>query len=201
MIAYLVVEGEADASLLKRLLPAELLHGVEIVVAGSVSEMASLARTLLVTRRRPVAVVLETDAVKPEFVHERRQNMEDLLYPISAGVPCKVVLAVPHLEAIFFETQRARQATQKLAGQPVSDLLLLLARSDPAAALQELTSGKQLRELLERIDTLNAEDLAALRSTSVLSDLIRFLRLTQEREGNGAGKREETPAAESGQRP
>jgi hypothetical protein len=41
--AYVVCEGERDAQLLKRLLPEEFVSNVEIVAAGGLSAVKSLA--------------------------------------------------------------------------------------------------------------------------------------------------------------
>jgi hypothetical protein len=46
MTAYLVCEGDRDAQLLKRVSPEEILNNVEIIPAGGLSAVKSLARSL-----------------------------------------------------------------------------------------------------------------------------------------------------------
>ncbi len=63
MTAYLVCEGDRDAQLLKRVLPEEILNNVEIISAGGLSAVKSLARSLIVRRQAPVAIVMDADVI------------------------------------------------------------------------------------------------------------------------------------------
>src|SRR5262249_1760204 len=84
MIAYVLVEGPTDERIVRQLIPRDLLEGVGVHAAGSRSGIASLGRTLLVDRRKPLAVVVDADSVAPEVVEERRQNLDDLLGLVAA---------------------------------------------------------------------------------------------------------------------
>ncbi len=99
VIAYIVVEGPADADWLRAALPPESLEDVAIVPAGDISETTSMARTLLVTRRKPLAFVFDADAEAPNVVRERFQSAQEIVGMVAGRVPFRVVMAVPSLEA------------------------------------------------------------------------------------------------------
>src|SRR5688572_3356592 len=103
MKAYVVVEGMLDAVFLRAVLPKELLKVTELVAAGERSNLASVARTLLITRRKPLAIVADADAMDEGSVHEKQQSTEELVRAVAAGLPTKVILVRPALEALFFE--------------------------------------------------------------------------------------------------
>ena len=63
---YVLVEGPSDAAFLRRILPKELLSNAELVIAGGSSGIPSLARSVLVRRKCPVAVVMDSDSVDPD---------------------------------------------------------------------------------------------------------------------------------------
>jgi hypothetical protein len=64
--------------------------------------MASRARSFLVLRRTPVAVVVDAGSLSPAVIEECREGMEELIQAAAGSVPVKVVVAVPEIEAWFF---------------------------------------------------------------------------------------------------
>ena len=74
---YVLVEGPSDAAFLRRILPREVLTDAELVPAGGRSAIASLARSLVVRRRTPIAVVIDSDSLKPDVIEERQQGMQE----------------------------------------------------------------------------------------------------------------------------
>src|SRR4051794_35570127 len=98
---YLLVQGQTDADFLRRLLRPEVTKEAEIVPAGGSAEIPSLARSLLVRRRRPVAVLMDAGALDPVVIQERKESTEELIQAAAASIPVKVVVAVPEIEAWF----------------------------------------------------------------------------------------------------
>lgn len=90
MIAYVLTEEPLDAGALRDALPSELRDGVEFIAAGSISSVKSLARSLLVRRRTPVALVIKGAPLAPELTEERRQNTAEVVASVAAGVPVEV---------------------------------------------------------------------------------------------------------------
>jgi hypothetical protein len=94
MAAYILIEEGLDASALGRALPAEFSEEVVIVLAGNISNVHSLARSLLVKRRTPVALVIKGAKCSPEITQERRQSTEEVVGYVAAGVPMRVLTVV-----------------------------------------------------------------------------------------------------------
>jgi hypothetical protein len=173
MKAYVVTEGPLDVALLGRLLPEDLQQDVLLVQGGGLSSAKSLARSLLVSRRTPVVLVMDADSVVPEVIEERRQSAEEIIGGVAAHVPNKVVVAIPTLEAVFF---RDPAILERLLGRPVSEDVRLVARYDPKGGLERLlgtTCTLQKRE--ELLAALTPEDLAVLQQSEPIKELMDFL--------------------------
>src|SRR5437868_12251823 len=104
---YIFVEGPTDAEFLRRVLPPEALKDAEVVTAGGSSGIPSLARSVLVRRKKPIAVVMDSDSLDPDVIEERQQSTEELIRAADASIPVKVVSAVPEIEAWFFAAPEA----------------------------------------------------------------------------------------------
>jgi hypothetical protein len=117
MKVYLLVEGDADLAFYRRLLPSEIQAETTIVTAGGRSNITSKARSLMVTKRRPLALVTDADAFEPDAVEQRLETLEELLRSATAGVPYKVILAVPETESWFFVVP---EVLERLSGKPLT---------------------------------------------------------------------------------
>src|SRR5262249_40554258 len=152
-----------DIAILKAVIPDESLEDVFLASAGGRSYIASIARTVLATRQKPVAVVIDTDAVAQRLISEQVRTMQDLLHDVAAGVPTKVVPMIPEIETIFFQ---APGLLPRIFGAPLSEEIRLLARFSPKEALGRLfqhSSGpKTIGELLNALDD---DGIDSLRST------------------------------------
>jgi hypothetical protein len=73
--AYVLVEGTPDQAFLRRVLPPEATNEVEIVFANGSYNIPSLARTLLVERHTPVAVVMDSHSLDPEVRTEKGTHL------------------------------------------------------------------------------------------------------------------------------
>jgi hypothetical protein len=173
MTAYIVCEGEYDAHLLRCLLPEELISDVEVVAAGGLSAVKSLARSLIVRRQSPVAIVADADAVLPEHVEQRLQDIEEVVGNIAANTPVKVILAVPEIEAIFFQDI---SLLSRLLGYSPSQDTISLAIYQPKQALNQLISqSESLQSQAQLVDKLTEKDIRELRKSKVIQEVIKFL--------------------------
>ncbi|MBD2453356.1 hypothetical protein H6G80_04620 [Nostoc sp. FACHB-87] len=178
MIAYIVCEGASDVELLQRVLPKELLNNIEIVAAGGLSAIKSLARSLVVRRQVPIAIVADADSVAPEVVQERLSSIEEIVKSVAIDTQVKVILAVPSIEIIFFQD---RSLLSRLLGYEPSPEMLSLATSQPNKVLKQLLSQSQ-RDYSQSSITqqLTNDDLKILRQNSVIQEVIHFLQSVQQ---------------------
>ncbi len=178
MTAYIVCEGGRDAQILKRLLPKELVGNVEIVAAGELSAVKSLARSLVVRRQSPVAIVADADATIPEQVEQRLKDTEEIVRNIAVNTPVKVILAVPTLEVIFFQDV---SLLSRLLGYAPSQDILNLGAYQPWQALKQLISqSNHLQSQSQLVEQLTNEDLEVLRKAPVIQEVIQFLQSVRE---------------------
>ncbi len=176
MTAYIVCEGKHDAQLLKCLLPKECT--VAVVPAGGLSAIKSLARSLVVRRQSPVAIVADADATTPEYVEQRRQDTEEIVGNIAVGTPVKVILAVPALENIFFQDV---PLLSRLLGYTPSQDMLRLAVYQPSQALKQLISqSKNVQSQSQLVEQLTKEDIEVLRKAPVIQEVLLFLQSVRE---------------------
>ena len=153
---YILVEGASDAAFLRRILPQEVLSGAELVTAGGSSGIPSLARSLLVRRKRPVAIVMDSDSVDPDVIEERQQSTEDLVRAADASIPVKVISAVPEIEAWLFV---APEMIERLVGKKVSAEWLSQGKRDPHGVLRRLAENNKRRwDIDEAISALDGHD-------------------------------------------
>ena len=139
MIAYLVVEGPRDADLLRSLVQAGWLEGVEIVPAHGLANAKGRARSLLVSRRVPLAILIDSDATSPEVVLERRQGVEEVVGIVAGRTPFRVLVAVPDLETLALAHLDDATSASKAAFLEDLDEFLRLARS--GSSLSTATAG------------------------------------------------------------
>ena len=174
MKAYVVVEGPSDASILQTVIPRELLREIILTPGGGRSNIASIARTLLVSRRRPVAVFGDADTIDERLFHERIRSIKELLESVAAGLPTKVILVVPEIEILFFQAPRV---LPRLFGDPLPEEVRQMAITQPKKALDclfKLSRGpNSIADLLHSFDH---EELGSLRATPAVKELIEFLR-------------------------
>jgi len=178
MTTYLVCEGTYDATLLKRLLPEALIVNVKIVEAGGFSSVKSLARSLIVRRQSPVAIVADADTVIPEQVEQRRRETEEIVGNVAINTPVKVILAAPTLEIIFFQDI---SLLMRLLGYIPSTEMLHLAAYQPTQVLRQLISqSENFQSQHQFVESLTANDLEVLRQAPVIQELIQFLQSVRE---------------------
>jgi hypothetical protein len=91
MAAYVLIEEGLDTERLQNALPGDLLRTAVFVAPDEISSVHSLARSLLVKRRTPVALVIKGAAGAPDITEERRRNTEEVVGMVAGDVPLKVL--------------------------------------------------------------------------------------------------------------
>ena len=177
---YVLTEGPSDMAFLRRVLSEETLSGVELVNGGGSSGIPSLARTLLVSRKCPIAVVMDSDSLNPDVIEERRDSTAELISAADASIPVKVVAAVPEIEAWLLA---APASIERYFGQSVSEEWLALGKGDPRGALRWLAERSNKRwDINQAIGGLDNQDIQRIRAVPEVAELSTFL---QEMQSNG----------------
>jgi hypothetical protein len=100
---FVVTEGEADAEFLRWMLDDELKEGeLEIRSARGKSSAESLARSLLASKREPLALIIDADSVDPGTIEELQEYYSYSLHQAGGSTPSCVVLMKPALEVVAF---------------------------------------------------------------------------------------------------
>jgi hypothetical protein len=166
-------------------LSADLLDGVEIVAAGSLSSVISLARTLLVRRHTPVAIVIDADTADEEAIREKRQSTDEIVRMVAGDIPVAVIVAVPDLETVLFYDA---SVLKRLFNQAISQEILTLARVSSREALKELGArSKTVRDRSEIVAALTSKDAEKLRGAPPIQELVRFLEKARALSLQGSG--------------
>ena len=126
---YVVTEGDTDVAVLKRVLPEGIVASAEFVPAGGGMDSArSLARSLLASRQRPVALVVDADTSDQLEVQERVDFLDYYLRQGAGATRFGVFAAVPEIEVLFFED---RAFVERIAQEHFSERAWELAKRHP----------------------------------------------------------------------
>jgi hypothetical protein len=171
MRPFIIVEGPADKLLVERILNASTGRPslAEVFSAGGQSSAESLARTILVVKRLPVALVIDADTSNPGAVKEKRAFHETSLRSVAGKIPWHVTLMVPELEVVFFKDP---QLAQSLLG-PLPPLLIQLGQKAPKETLESIL--KQRSRTYQQFLKEDVSQEALLR----LAAMDEFLRLRE----------------------
>ena len=171
MKAYVVVEGPADVKLITCLLPQEIQRQVAVVSASGRSNLTSVARTILVTRRKPLVILRDADNIDQSSTEHLRSETEEFVRAVSVGIPFKVFLIVPEIEALLFTVPAA---LERLTGQQLSPGDLALAKFRPKQVIMKLglsnTSGIE-----QIVKGLTEQERNEIREVSPIKEMIDFL--------------------------
>jgi hypothetical protein len=172
MKIYIVTEGQFEADLLQALIPRLPETEVVLVPAGSMYSIHSMARSLLVQRGAPVAVVVDAHSVDEATIRERRQSSEEIIGMVAGRIPIRVVVAAPELETIFFEDE---DLLQRVFGTLPLELRIR-AEAQPAKVLEQLCATSQtVRNRFDLLAQLTQADIEILQETAPLKELLEFI--------------------------
>jgi hypothetical protein len=173
MKAYILTEGPADVAFLQRIIEGKVKAPLEFVAAGGKSAVTSMAQSLIVSRRAPVAVVLDADTLDPQLVGEQERIYSDRLGSYSHGVPFRFFLAVPEMEHLLFESpglldsELGIQVSKHDAGE---------ANVQPRQVLERLIRRSSFKNRQEFFGNLSDGAVKELARLPLVDALIRFLR-------------------------
>ncbi len=176
-IVHIVVEGDTDKILLERLL-ASLQHvDIHFHVAGNKRAAHSLARTLQVQFKEPVALVIDTDTHNLDTINEEQSMYEAYLGLTSYGIPFIVILMVPSIEAILFQQA---QILETLLGKALEPDDQIRSKYVPKTVLENYLRDTRI-EFSDLVFRMDKEQIQALRNISPIAELEEFVQRVVER--------------------
>jgi hypothetical protein len=171
---YVVTEGLADSLLITEILKTEFVvseEGVKVIPGGGWAEAwsnaDSLARSLLVARHVPVALLVDADTQNPV---ERQQFLEFLFARYAPLERWKVLVAAPELLSFLF---LSRDVIRSLTGKEPTETQMIRGEYKPKEILNELLDGRHLPNVMR--DKLPTTDLSVIRDASLIKELREFV--------------------------
>jgi hypothetical protein len=174
MKIFIVVKDETDRDVLRSVLLTEKLANVQFVMSKDRRELSSVATTMLVTERAPLALVWDADATHPDVIQDRREWLDALVTRFALrSIPFRIIMAIPSLEAIFFVRP---EILESVAGGKLSDRIILIAKYSAKDALEEFGNvcGKPL-DAREIAASLGPAELDMVREHPIIKELTEFL--------------------------
>lgn len=176
MKVWIVVEGESYVNVLTALLPEDTKSACEFVVVGGRSNITSVARTLLGKHREPVAVMRDADSLDPATIREKYVTTNELLQWASGGIPYKVVLCIPCLEAMFFESPEIVKMMDRLFPKAgLSSMIMFYCRQPKETLDYCFAQGGGPTNLTHLLRTLADDDMTRLRTTIPIREISEFI--------------------------
>lgn len=167
--AYIITEGKSDQLVLERLLD-NLAGDVYIHAASGASSAHSLASSVLASRSKPVALVLDADTKDAQALREKKSDLAGMLRMVRRSAPFEIFFFQPNLEGFLWE---ARDELSQLIDDSIDFQLPLEERSDFIEALTGPSKPQLIQELVQR---MSDETVESLRRMSPIVELREFLR-------------------------
>jgi hypothetical protein len=170
--AYVIVEGAADAEILKKLLPQNILDEIGLIVGKGRYNIQSLARSILAVNRIPVAVVVDASTDDETLVQEQHDLLREMLGQASPNIPFEVFLAVPQIESLFFETLGLMQG---FAHQHYSPIEWEFARLHPRRFLHNYLGLQEADAVGNILSVITPQHVEEMRKHPLIAGLVNFL--------------------------
>jgi hypothetical protein len=169
--AYVVTEDQIGATLLKKLLPEELVDQTTVVAGSGRYAAQSLSLSILGVKQQPVALVMNAGTEDGVAIQEQHDFLRELLGQAAPGTPFEIFSAVPEIEEGFFQEQAL---FAQITGAQLNLIEWNAARRHPKETLAR-TAGGQADFPETLVNNLSAEAIALLRQHPLIRSLHIFL--------------------------
>jgi hypothetical protein len=166
---YVITEGPLDAAVLRHILPKDLSSSTEFVVASNRYSMQSLARSILATRRLPVAVVLDADTEDDRRIREDEEFLTEALGQASVGAKFGIFIAKPDLTSIL---ARHLPISKKM---DIKTSKFPMPKVRPPQHLSKLKTDADAASLGDLLGKLDRRTLTDVRREPFFGEVIKFL--------------------------
>ncbi len=171
MKSVVVTESAIDAGIVGHALRGAIAYdqSPDILVAGGWSAAESMARSILLIRQAPTALVVDADDTDPARTAERQHFMESSLGAYSGTTAYKVIQFVPSILSSLFRQPRY------VEGVALTQRQRFRARYEPTQVLMEILkhSPRSISEIEKRLQPRWDR----IRSEPEFVELIAFLDL------------------------
>jgi hypothetical protein len=169
----IIMEGQAGATILRALLPPELVKACRFMAIPARSTLVSVARTHLIKHHAPTAVLLDTGTLDPTINAERIQITRYLMAAVAGDAPFDLIYCIPHLEKIFFEDTGA---LRRLFPQFDNNFIPEFAKTQPKDQLEVLLQrGGGPKTLNAFLDQLTSDEVEKLRALEPIQQVMAFI--------------------------
>ncbi len=100
---YIVVEGQNDVEILKRILPKNLVDSTKFVVGSGQYGAQSMARSLAATREGKIALIIDADTIDVELIREKQTHTQQFMRGAERVGHIQVFMPAPTIEVVFLE--------------------------------------------------------------------------------------------------
>lgn len=167
----IVTDSEWNLALLRRALRAEVDTGV--VQVSRSDGVVSSARTVLLTKRIPVLLVVDARTTDPGVIAERRDFLEFEMRAARTNVPSAIVIARPNLGVCLFEDPTVLPS---VGIADLSDVARTEARFQPNVVLSDrlraMTPAVTPEEWVSRLPDDAVE---SIRNTSLFKQILEAI--------------------------
>jgi hypothetical protein len=173
MTAVIVVEGETERALIERVVDRAGITDAAVRVAGGCHAVFSFARSVMLAKRCPVAIIADSDA-PPGHGGDPFSDFDFLMKRAAGPTPYRIFRFDPSLAAVFFE---APDVLERRTGRLPTDAQRWEAQIDPAGVLRR-GFGLSVDDL---VASLTGREVGRLIDETALGDLVAFLRRPDQR--------------------
>jgi hypothetical protein len=167
--AYVITEGPAAAAVLKKLLPEDLTGRTEFVIASSRYSLQSLARSILATRHRPVAVVIDAETYNDGKIQEEEEFLNATLRQVAVDTKSRVFIAKPDLMSVLSEDSALGKHATRHASKSAA------VSEGRSKSLREINKDADMAHLGNLLDKLDTRTLTDIRKQPFFSAIAKFL--------------------------
>jgi hypothetical protein len=174
-VVYVIVESASAARLVLRTIPDP---AVEVYNAEERSAAMMMACGALSRERVPTVLLRDSETLEDRTLLEEQLEVGGYLNRCRASVPCRLVLAIPQVEAILFSD---REGFEKALGRRVPDLDWFEARFRPRAVLRRLLGDDDFAEkALTFIKSLDDAAVRRMAQHEIVQEIREFIDEVQE---------------------
>ncbi len=168
----LITEGKFDNLLLQKVLSKNLLEKVKISEGMGQSSALSLARSFAAKGNNKILLVIDTDTFDENTIKEKFNYAESVLKMITSNSDVRIIQFVPEVDSLLFMD---KTFIESFFDTKISDLEFSLYQRDPKFAYVQLSKGKSVKDVRQKIlSEIDENVIKTIQSNSKIKDIENF---------------------------